>query len=114
MYYTYMLRCENSSIYTGITNDVYKRMNEHFSQNEKCAKYTKRNKPVKLLKVWESDDRKLASKLEYHIKKDLNKEQKENIVVDNKYLEQYLGTKIDVNKYKQKEFNICYSSLKNK
>ena len=37
-----MLRCENNSIYTGITSDIKRRMEEHFSQNKKCAKYTKK------------------------------------------------------------------------
>lgn len=29
MYYTYMIRCEDNSIYTGITNNLEKRINEH-------------------------------------------------------------------------------------
>ena len=28
MYYTYMLRCLDNSIYTGMTNDLEKRINE--------------------------------------------------------------------------------------
>ena len=40
MYYVYMLRCIDNTIYTGITVDVDRRMKEHFSKNEKCAKYT--------------------------------------------------------------------------
>ena len=44
MYYTYMLRCTDDSIYTGITTDLKRRMDEHFTQGEKCAKYTKRHK----------------------------------------------------------------------
>ena len=33
-----MLRCEDNSIYTGIAKDLEKRINEHFSKDEKCAK----------------------------------------------------------------------------
>ncbi len=40
MYYTYMIRCKDNSIYTGITTNR-KRMQEHFTKDEKCAKYTK-------------------------------------------------------------------------
>jgi putative endonuclease len=29
MYYTYMLRCKDNSIYTGITTDIERRMEEH-------------------------------------------------------------------------------------
>lgn len=34
MYYTYMLRCTDDSIYTGITTDLERRMDEHFTQGE--------------------------------------------------------------------------------
>ena len=34
MYYTYMLRCKDNSIYTGITTDIERRMREHFSKDE--------------------------------------------------------------------------------
>ena len=40
MYYTYMLRCNDNSIYTGITTDLSRRFLEHTSQDTKCAKYT--------------------------------------------------------------------------
>lgn len=32
MYYVYMLRCKDNSIYTGITTDINRRMEEHFSK----------------------------------------------------------------------------------
>lgn len=98
MYYTYMLRCENNSIYTGITTDVKRRMEEHFSKNPKCAKYTKSHKPQRLECVWESESKVLASKLEYRIK-GLTKEQKEYII-KNHTLEKYLSEKIECDKYK--------------
>ena len=31
MYYTYVIRCEDNSLYTGITTDLERRMKEHFS-----------------------------------------------------------------------------------
>ena len=79
MYYTYILRCSDNSLYTGITADINRRMSEHFSQNEKCAKYTRTHKPAKLESVWISENRATASKLEYHIKQ-LTKKQKEEII----------------------------------
>lgn len=30
MYYTYILRCHDNSLYTGITNNLKRRMEEHF------------------------------------------------------------------------------------
>ena len=63
MYYTYVIRCEDNSLYTGITTDLERRMKEHFEKNEKCAKYTFRHNAKKLEMVWTSNDRKLASTL---------------------------------------------------
>lgn len=98
MYYIYMLRCMDNSIYTGITKDLEKRMNEHFGKDEKCAKYTKSHTAKKLECVWKTETRKSASKLEYHIKT-LTKDKKENLIEENK-LEEVLNNKIDVNEYK--------------
>lgn len=98
MYYVYMLRCEDNSIYTGITVDVERRMKEHFNKNKKRAKYTSSHQAKKLEAVWETENKSLASKLEFNIKK-LKKNQKEEIIV-NKNLEKYLKEKIEVEKYK--------------
>ena len=97
MYYTYMLRCENNSIYTGITTDVERRMKEHFNKDKKGAKYTKSHNPKKLECVWESENKILASKLEYRIKT-LTKAQKEELI-ENKDLDRYFAGKIECEKY---------------
>ena len=99
MYYTYMLRCENNSIYTGITTDIKRRMEEHFSQNEKCAKYTLSHKAKKLEAAWESENKIFASKLEYRIK-ELTKKQKEELIIRNN-LEKLLSEKLDTTQYKR-------------
>ncbi len=100
MYYVYMLRCIDNTIYTGITVDVDRRMKEHFSKNEKCAKYTFTHSAKKLEAVWETDNKSLASKLEYAIKK-LTKTKKEELI-KNKELKAVFSnnTKIDVENYK--------------
>ncbi len=99
MYYTYMLRCEDNSIYTGIAQDINKRMKEHFYKDKKCAKYTASHQAKKLEVVWETENRILASKLEYRLKT-LKKYEKEKLILDNKLLEKYFNEKIDVNQYK--------------
>ena len=99
MYYTYMLRCEDNSIYTGITSDLERRMEEHFSRNEKCAKYTAKHKTKKLEAVWESENRVFASKLEFHIKKSLTKKEKEELIKDSELLSKFLGDKLEVENY---------------
>ena len=62
-------------------------------------KYTFRHNANKLEMVWVSGDRKLASKLEYHIKK-LPKIKKENLIKSPNLLKKYLGDKIDSEEYK--------------
>lgn len=101
MYYIYMLRCKDNSIYTGITTDIDRRMKEHFSKNEKCAKYTYTHIAKKLEAVWEAENKSLASKLEYHIKK-LSKEKKE-LLIESKDLSRvfFNDEKIDVDNYKK-------------
>ena len=98
MYYIYMLRCEDNSIYTGITVDVQRRMEEHFYKNKKCAKYTSSHQAKKLEAVWETENKSLASKLEFNIKR-LKKVEKEEII-STKDLEKYLEEKIEIEKYK--------------
>lgn len=84
MYYIYMLRCKNNAVYTGITVDVRKRMKEHFNKTDKCAKYTRTHSAEKLEAVWQSENRSLASKLEFYIKR-LSKKQKEKLISDNDF-----------------------------
>ena len=97
MYYTYIIRCQDGSLYTGYTNNIEKRMNDHFNQKKEGAKYTKSHKPVKLEAVWRTKEKSNACKLEYFIKQ-LNKIEKEDIISDSK-ISKYLKGKIDCRKY---------------
>ncbi len=98
MYYTYMIRCKDNSIYTGITTNLEKRMQEHFTKDEKCAKYTKKHTAIRLERAWKSENRAFASKLEYWIKH-LSKLQKENLIKNPKKLEEFLSDKIEIENY---------------
>lgn len=95
MYYTYMIRCKDSSIYTGMTNNIGNRLNKHISG--KGAKYTRSHQPEKIEAAWRSKDKSLACKLEYYLKQ-LNKQQKENIIKGEK-ITTYLKGKIDGRRY---------------
>lgn len=75
-YYTYLLRCDDGSIYAGIASDLARRMNEHVQKSPKCAKYTRTHPPVALCAAWGSVDRATASRLEYRLKR-LPKQRKE-------------------------------------
>ena len=90
MYYTYMIRCEDNSIYTGMTNNLERRLEEHKTKNKNGAKYTKSHTAIKFETVWKSRDKSLACKLEYQIKQ-LTKKQKDNLINGEK-----LSTYLDV------------------
>ena len=99
MYYTYMIRCEDNSLYTGMTSDLEKRINEHISKGKNGAKYTKSHNAIKLEIAWKSKEKSLACKLEYQIKT-LNKKQKESLIKGEK-LSTYLKGKVDWRRYRK-------------
>ena len=101
MYYIYMLRCKDDSIYTGITTDLDRRMKEHFGAGEKSAKYTRSQVALKLEAAWQTENKALASKLEYWIKQ-LSKAQKEILIKDDTRMDSIMGDRIDVKKYSKK------------
>lgn len=98
MYYTYMLRCSDNSIYTGMTSNLEKRIKEHLSKSKNGAKYTKSHNAIKLETAWRSKEKSLACKLEYQIK-NLTKQQKENLIKGEK-LSTYFKGKLDCRRYR--------------
>ena len=99
MYYVYVLRCQDQSLYTGITTNPMRRFNEH--TRKKGARYTRSHEPVNIVALWSCENRQLAAKLEYWFKK-LAKTQKEDILKDDNLFGQYLHLKIDTAKYMRK------------
>ena len=64
--YVYILKCKDSTLYTGYTNDLDKRLKAH---NEgKGAKYTKSRRPCKLVYFEELDTKGEALSREHEIK----------------------------------------------
>lgn len=72
MYYTYILLTENDTLYCGYTDDVEKRFQKHLSG--KGAKYTRANKPVKIVYQKAFENKSDALKEEIRIKKLSHKE----------------------------------------
>ena len=95
MYYTYMIRCKDNSIYTGMTNNIEGRFNKHKTGDG--AKYTKSHSPEKLEAIWRSKTKSLACKLEYQLKQ-LTKKQKEDIIKGKK-ISTYVKGKVDCRRY---------------
>lgn len=75
----YLLRCNDNSLYAGITTDIVRRLNEHNQCNIKGAKYTRVRRPVTLAYYEYSQNRQTASQREYQLKK-LPKKSKEKLV----------------------------------
>ena len=76
-WYVYMVECSDNSIYTGISNNVSKRILAHNSG--KGAKYTRSRLPVTLKWSEACRNRSEASKLEVKIKKLSRKEKLKKI-----------------------------------
>lgn len=73
MYFTYIIRCNDDSLYTGYTTDIERRIKEH-EKGINC-KYSKA-KGFKNLEIYfVLDSKSSAMKLEYYIKK-LNRNKK--------------------------------------
>ena len=87
-YFVYMLQCNDNTLYTGITVDVKRRVQEHNS-SPKGAKYTRVRRPVELVYVEESGDRSSASKREYIIK-NMKKKQKLELINSNTLLTKFV------------------------
>lgn len=68
MYFFYILRCSDNSLYSGITLNLEKRLKEHNSSNSRGAKYLRSKKPVYLIYSEEYPDRKTALKREFEVK----------------------------------------------
>lgn len=75
----YILECSDKSLYTGITNNLEKRVKKH--NDGTASKYTRSRRPVVLVKFFEVLDKSSALKLEYKIKQ-LPKEKKLTYVPD--------------------------------
>lgn len=76
-WYVYIVKCADGTLYTGITNDLKKRITAH---NEgKGAKYTRGRGPVEILYKKRCKDKSAAAKKEAKIKQ-LNKKEKLEII----------------------------------
>ncbi|MFA6908838.1 MAG: GIY-YIG nuclease family protein [Patescibacteria group bacterium] len=67
MYYLYLLKCADGTLYTGITVDLAQRIKEH-NYGKRGAKYTRSRRPVKLVYSKKFRTRSTASRAEYRLK----------------------------------------------
>jgi putative endonuclease len=68
IWYVYMVRCSDGTLYTGITKNLEKRIEAHNSGKD-GARYTRSRRPVKLVYSEQVESKSAAAKLEYQFKK---------------------------------------------
>ena len=78
-WYVYILRCRDNSLYTGITNNIKRRM--HIHAVGRGSKYVKARLPFVLVYTAQVDGKSEALKLEYKIKK-ISKIEKEKLICE--------------------------------
>lgn len=77
-WWVYFLRCNDHSLYAGVTTDIHRRIDEH-NNSKLGAKYTRARRPVTLVYLEEAENKSLACKREYQIRH-LSKSKKEQLV----------------------------------
>lgn len=77
-WFVYIVTCSDTSLYTGITTDLTRRILEHNS-SPKGAKYTRARRPVHLQYFEQYPSKSQASKREYQIKQ-LSRKNKEVLI----------------------------------
>ena len=67
-WFVYIVRCADDSLYTGITKDVDRRVQEHNEGDKLASKYTRARRPVVLVYQEICESRSVATKREIEIK----------------------------------------------
>ncbi len=66
-WYVYIVKCADDSLYTGVTTDIVRRLQEH-NQSRRAAAYTRTRRPVALVYTEALADRSAACRREAEIK----------------------------------------------
>jgi putative endonuclease len=82
-WFVYIVRCADHSLYTGVTTDIERRLNEHNNSRKLAAAYTRSRRPVTLMYKERVSSRSIALKREYEIKQ-MSSRSKELLIKDNK------------------------------
>lgn len=67
-WFVYIVRCADDSLYTGITKNIIRRLDEHNNGNRTASAYTRARRPVALVYQESYQTRSQATKREYQIK----------------------------------------------
>ena len=78
-WFVYIVRCADKTLYTGMTNDLLRRIDQHNAGS--ASRYTRVRRPVELVYQQQVESRSAALKREYAIKQ-LTRQQKEQLISD--------------------------------
>ena len=87
MYFVYLLRCRDDTLYCGTAADWEKRIRVHFSGSARAARYTRSHPPLRPEAVWQCESKEEALKLELRIKR-LSRAEKLSLLAGEISLEQ--------------------------
>jgi putative endonuclease len=88
-WYLYLIRCDDGSLYTGISTDVARRFAQHRGEGGAGSKYLKGRVPLTLVFKRNLGSKSLALKVERKVKK-LSKVRKEELVRANTYIDKII------------------------
>ena len=77
-WFVYILQCSDKTLYTGVTTDLDRRVEEH-NNGSKGAKYTAARRPVKMVYSEQLNSRSNAQQREHQIKS-LTRQQKQQLI----------------------------------
>ena len=77
VWWVYMVRCSDGTLYTGVTTDLVRRIRQHNGQIRGGAKYTAPRRPVILAGACKAIDRSNAQRLEASLKRLMRREKLE-------------------------------------
>jgi len=78
IWYFYVVKCCDNTLYAGVTTDVTRRVREH-NTSVRGAKYTRTRRPVELVYHETYENRSIAQIVESRFKK-LTRKQKEKVI----------------------------------
>ncbi|MBQ3311183.1 GIY-YIG nuclease family protein [bacterium] len=96
IFYTYLILTKNDTLYCGYTNDIKQRYYKHLSGTG--AKYTKVNKPSRLVYIESFDSKSNAMKRENEIKKLTRRDKLKIVELFNRTKNELYYKALDINK----------------
>jgi len=88
-WHLYLIRCNEGSLYTGITTNVARRFAEHQGNGDTKAKYLRGREPLVLVFQKNIGSRSLALGVEGKVKK-LSKARKEELIRTNMHIDEII------------------------